>query len=277
MRRLKEILDRFYLEFDFAARIPHDPIKFPCRYDFPQDREVAGFIASCLAYGRVELFSAVVEKILRQMGESPTDFLLHFTVKGQAGLFSGITYRFNQNNDIICMLFILSETLKKHSSLEGAFRRFHRPDNKNIEKGLSGLMNEFLSTDTSAVYGRNIRPAGLTQFFPSPADGSACKRANLFLRWMIRDRDIDLGIWKDIPKSKLVIPLDTHIARISRCLGLTQRRSQDWKMAVEITEALKQLDSEDPLKYDFALCHHGISGTCKGLKNNDCIGCALRT
>jgi uncharacterized protein (TIGR02757 family) len=93
---------------------------------------------------------------------------------------------------------------------------------------------------------------------------------NLFLRWMIRDKDIDFGIWKGIPKNKLIIPLDTHIARISRCLGLTKRASQDWKMAEEITGALKTLDPEDPLKYDFALCHQGISGVCSARHCDDC-------
>ena len=85
---------------------------------------------------------------------------------------------------------------------------------------------------------------------------------------MVRDRDIDFGLWKDVPKARLIVPLDTHIARISRCLGFTKRASQDWKMAVEVTESLRRLDPEDPLKYDFALCHHGISGICKGLRGS---------
>ncbi len=93
---------------------------------------------------------------------------------------------------------------------------------------------------------------------------------------MIRDRDIDLGVWTAIPKRKLVIPLDTHIARISRCLGLLKRKSQDWKAAVEITEALKKFDPDDPVKYDFALCHHGISGHCRG-KSEQCCECVLNT
>jgi uncharacterized protein (TIGR02757 family) len=139
-------------------------------------------------------------------------------------------------------------------------------------------MEAMRAINTAAVYGRNIKPAGLLQFFPSPAQGSACKRVNLFLRWMIRDRDIDLGIWRDIPKNKLVIPLDTHIARISRCLGFTSRNSQDWKMALEITGALKRFDPEDPLKYDFALCHHGISGVCKGRDNRAaCMDCVFNS
>jgi len=126
------------------------------------------------------------------------------------------------------------------------------------------------------VYGRNIHPSGMTQFFPSPAKGSACKRINLFLRWMVRDKDIDFGLWRSIPANRLVIPLDIHIARISRCLGFTKRASADWKAAIEITEALKKLDPADPLKYDFALCHHGISGVCRGRNNPGCRDCALK-
>jgi uncharacterized protein (TIGR02757 family) len=92
----------------------------------------------------------------------------------------------------------------------------------------------------------------------------------------VRDRDIDFGIWKGIPKNKLIIPLDTHIARISRCLGFTARKSQDWKTALEITSSLRKLDPEDPLKYDFALCHHGISGMCRGMREKEgCRGCVF--
>lgn len=276
MKDLKSTLERFYREYDFGKRVAHDPIRFPHGYNTPRDIEVSGFIASCLAYGRVDLFTAVIEKILSKMGRSPYDFLLGFNLKKQRKLFDGIKYRFNENADLVCLLFILHTLLKKYSSIEGAFKSFYGPDDPDIGKGLTGLMDLLGEVDTSAVYGEDLRPAGLTQFFPSPEKGSACKRANLFLRWMIRDRDIDFGIWKEIPKDRLVIPLDTHIARISRCLGFTNRKSQDWKMAIEITGALKKFDREDPLKYDFALCHHGISGMCKGMREKEgCKGCVF--
>jgi uncharacterized protein (TIGR02757 family) len=276
MDKLKKILDRFYEEYDFQRAVHRDPIEFPHKYKNPSDIETAGFIASCFAYGRVDLFRPIVEKVLSKMGMSPYDFLLNFDLKRQRKIFQGIKYRFNENADIICLLFILSSALKKHSSLENAFKEYYRPADTTIAKGLSGLMALFLRVDTSGVYDENMRPSGLLQFFSSPDGGSACKRANLFLRWMIRDRDIDFGIWKGVRKNQLVIPLDTHIARISRCLGFTARRSQDWKMAVEITEALKKFDPEDPLKYDFALCHHGISGICRG-GDRGCNGCAFKT
>jgi uncharacterized protein (TIGR02757 family) len=266
---LKKTLDGFYREYDFEGRIGHDPVLFPRRYEDSADRETAGFITACFAYGRVGLFRSVVETLLSKMGASPSQFLRDFDPKRQGRLFKGIKYRFNENEDIVCLFFIIQKILRRHSSLEDAFMECYRSDDEDIERGLSGLANEFLQVDTTPVYGKNVRPPGLSQFFPLPSKGSACKRFNLFLRWMIRDRDIDLGIWKGVPKNKLIIPLDTHIARISRCLGLTKRRSQDWRTAVEVTGALRRFDPEDPLKYDFALCHHGISGLCRGERKKE--------
>jgi uncharacterized protein (TIGR02757 family) len=278
MRILKNVLDKFYRDYDFKGRLLHDPIEFPHRYENPRDVEVSAFIASSLAYGKVELFKPILEKILSAMGPSPYEFLLGFSIKRHRRLFKGIKYRFNENQDLIALLFILHMTLTANKSLENVFMKFCRSDSITIEEGLAGFVESLLQTNTSPVYGKDIKPAGLRQLFPSPVDGSACKRANLFLRWMVRDRDIDFGIWEGIPKNKLVIPLDTHIARISRCLGFTERKSQDWKMAVEITESLKRFDPEDPLKYDFALCHHGISGVCKGMRDgNECNGCVFRS
>jgi uncharacterized protein (TIGR02757 family) len=269
MKRIKYLLDRFYKEYNFDERMLHDPIEFPHLYKRNEDIEVVGFISSCLAYGRVGLFKPVIEKILSKMGSTPYDFIYDFNVKRHGHLFSGIKYRFNENRDIICLFFVMKELLRRDESIQKTFKRFYRSDDPHVGNTLADFIAYILDLDTSKVYGRNIKPSGLLQFFPSPINGSACKRINLFLRWMIRDRDIDFGIWKGIPKNKLIIPLDTHIARISRCLGFTKRKSQDWKMAVEITKSLRKLDPEDPLKYDFAMCHYGISGLCGPEK----IGC----
>lgn len=274
---IKRVLNAIYRDCDFASRIKNDPIEFPYRYEDSRDREISGFIACCFAYGKVELFKTVVGKLFALMGSSPYNFLLEFRPQTARRLLYGIRYRFNSTEDIICLLFILSRVLIGHETIENAFLSFYREEDGTIENGLSGLMGSFIGTETSMIYGKDIRPRGLLQFFPSPAGGSACKRANLFLRWMIRDSDIDFGIWKSVPKNKLVIPLDTHVARISRCMGLTRRKGQDWKTALEITEALRKLDPEDPLKYDFALCHKGISGFCRGLESREiCPRCALK-
>lgn len=276
METLTQALDRFYNEYDFQARAAHDPIEFPHKYKNPEDIEISGFIASCLAYGRVGLFKPVIGKILSGMGDSPYDFLMNFDVEKHRKLIT-FKYRFNEASDIICLLFIIHQLLRRHGSLENTFKGHYAAADLNTENGIVGFAGEINSINTSKVYGEDIHPPGLTQFFPSPAKGSACKRINLFLRWMIRDKDIDFGIWKSVPKNKLVIPLDTHIARISKCLGFTKRSASDWKAAVEITEALKNLDNDDPLRYDFALCHYGISGMCKAGDLNKCNECALKS
>ena len=276
MNRLKKTLDRFYRDFDFQGRLLRDPIEFPHRYRDSRDIEIAAFIATCLAYGKVDLFKSVLERLFSRMGESPADFIITVPAAQKKKIFSGIKYRFNENEDILALLHILQRIVKAHGSLENVFKNNYTSADSTIEKGLSGLTDAMRNIDTSAVYGKNLKPPGLLQFLPSPAAGSACKRLNLFLRWMIRDHDIDFGVWKDIPANRLIIPLDTHIARISRCLGFTSRSSQDWKMAVEITDALKRFDPIDPLKYDFALCHHGISGVCKGRRETEaCMECVF--
>jgi len=267
---LKQELDRFYSDYDFQGRVLHDPIELPHQYARPEDIEVSGFIASCFAYGKVTLFKPVIKSLLSRMGQSPCDFLLHFNVRRQRDLFTGLHYRFNRNEDVIGLLYVLSRVIRKFGSLEAAFKRHYRKGDSSVEAGLAGIIDIFLGMDAAAVYGDELKRDGLLQFFPSPSRGSACKRMNIFLRWMIRDRDIDFGIWTGIPKNKLVIPLDVHIARISRCLGFTRRSTQDWKTAVEITESLKTMDPEDPLKYDFALCHQGISGVCSTMHCDEC-------
>jgi len=274
MASLKRILDRFYREYPFHERIVHDPISFPHRYTHPGDIEISGFIASCLAYGRVELFTPVIGRVLSLMGANPRAFIMDFDVRKHRRKFL-FKYRFNEQEDILCLILILHELLRRYSSLENAFMRYYSPRDPHTGEGINGLVREILSVDTARVYGSNIHPRGLVQLFPSPAKGSACKRMNLFLRWMVRDRDIDFGLWKAIPMNKLVIPLDIHIARISRCLGFTSRASADWKTALEITEALKGFDPEDPLRYDFALCHHGISGICSTKRNAECRECVF--
>ena len=302
---LKTILNRFYRGYNFKERLKHDPIEFPHRYSTPEDVEIAGFIASCFAYGKVELFKPVIEKILIPGSRHPANFFKNFTLKKDSKYFKGISYRFNKEKDILCLVYLLSETLKKCGTLRDLFYQYYKPEHEDIKNALIGFMNYFLKIDASPVYaprnnppsppfvkggqwgdfskggmggfgGGISRPYGLTQFFPMPEKGSACKRMNLFLRWMVRTKDIDFGIWDKIPPSKLIIPLDTHIAKISRCLDLTKRISSDWKTAKEITESLKKLDPRDPLKYDFALCHHGISGLCKGKKSiTACQNCVL--
>lgn len=274
---IKDTLNRFYSEYDFSERLVHDPIEFPHRYSDPKDIEVVGFIASSLAYGKVGLFKRVIEMILEPFGEHPSEFLMDFSLNRDAGFLKGINYRFNREEDMVCLVYMLGSVLREWGTLKKLFYHFYNDEDKDIKNALTGFVNYFYNIDTSPVYGTDIKPYGLKQLFPSPQKGSACKRMNLFLRWMVRSKDIDFGIWDNIPPNKLIIPLDTHIARISKCLGLTGRASADWKMAKEITASLREFDPVDPLKYDFALCHQGISGLCMGEKDEStCLECTLR-
>jgi uncharacterized protein (TIGR02757 family) len=274
MTRLRDILERLYETYDFEERLYHDPIEFPHRYSNERDVEISGMLAASLSYGRVTLFKPVIDRILGVMGKSPAEFVLNFDPARDRRLFTGIRYRFNTTDDILCLIYVLSETIKRWGSVEKCLLGFY--DGESVASALTGYVSYILSIDKSPVYGENINTRGFKQFFPSPEKGSPCKRMNLFLRWMVRNSDIDFGIWKGLEKNRLIIPLDTHIARISRCLGLTRRHSHDWRMAEEITESLRELDPDDPLKYDFALCHQGIIGICRSCHSKETgQGCSI--
>ena len=158
MASLKRILDRFYREYPFEERILHDPISFPHRYKHPRDIEISGFIASCLAYGRVELFKPVIEKILSLMGANPHAFLMDFNVRKHGGKFS-FKYRFNEPEDILCLVLILHDLLKKYLSLENGFMRYYSPRVPHTGWVIDGLVRELLSVDTARVYGSHIHPS----------------------------------------------------------------------------------------------------------------------
>jgi uncharacterized protein (TIGR02757 family) len=276
MKHLKKTLERFYREFDFDGRLRHDPVEFPRRYSDSEDAETAGFISSCLSYGRVTLFRPVIEKILEPCGRHPAQFLREFDPKIRRRVFRGIRYRFNREADILCLLYLTGRVIRRWGSLRELFYSTFSIRESHTGAAIQGFFEAFLSLDTSRVYGSNIKPGGLLHFFPLPSAGGACKRMNLFLRWMVRRKDIDLGLWRRVPPSRLTIPLDTHITRISRCLGLTKRSDSSWKTAREITESLKKFDARDPLKFDFALCHQGISGACRGGKFPEiCADCII--
>ncbi len=186
-------------------------------------------------------------------------------------LFKGYIYRFHTGDDLVLLLLTLKEVRSRYGSLENLFTGHYQESNGDVKLSLTRFVDDLYGT--ALAIGHPGR--GMGHFLPSPRKGGACKRLNLFLRWMVRDRDIDLGVWNGIRKSDLIIPLDTHIARIAYCLGLTGRKTADWKTAADITEALKGFDPDDPLKYDFALCHQGIAGICRADRSL-CGACSLK-
>lgn len=275
--RLAPLIESFFQIHPHAERIKADPVEFPHRYTDPREIELVGWLAAALAYGRVDLFKAAVEKMLALMEGGPYAYLVRFDPVRERPRFKGIYYRLNSTDDLFCFIYMMSWVVQRFESVGALFRSLYREEEEDLGPTLSRFMGVVTSIDSRPVYGKKGIPDGLRQLLSSPAQGSACKRMNLYLRWMVRPSDgIDFGLWKEIPPGKLIIPLDTHIVRISRYLGLTRRKSPDWKMAKEITESLKAFDPIDPLKYDFGLCHLGISGACPIERDREkCRGCSL--
>jgi len=262
---------------DLRRFIKNDPIEFPHLYQDPRDIEVAGFIASSLAFGRVELFKSVTRRILSLSSGSPYEFVINFDPETDVRFLDGIYYRMCRQRDIACMIYLIGEALRRHGTMGELFWIFYS-GKKDIKEGLTGLIDFFRSIDTTPVYGNNLWPRGLLQLFPSPRSSGPCKRLNMYLRWMVRPADgIDFGLWDRIRPSTLVMPVDTHIACLSRNLALTKRKNPSWRMAEEITANLRLIDPDDPVKYDFPLCHLGISDKCPGAKNaTTCLDCVLQ-
>lgn len=275
--RLAPLLETLY-KISPRAQIKEDPIAIPHRYTDPIEIELVGFLTTSFAYGRAPFFNETVDKILSLAnGKSFHHYLLTFNLAKERSRFNSIYYRFNRSEDILCLVYIMSQIVKQYGGIKSLFIACYEKDDEDIGPALSRFIKKIREIDTKLVYGVIEKPPGLLQFFPSPVHNSACKRLNLYLRWMVRPDDgIDFGLWKKIPPSKLIIPLDTHIARIGRYLGLTLRKTADWTMAKEITASLKGIDPVDPLKYDFPLCHLGISGNCPILPNDKkCCVCKL--
>ena len=277
-RKLKAQLERLYRTFDLAF-LASDPLEFVHRYSAPEDREIAGLIASSLAYGKVAGIKRSVARVLGAMGPSPYRFTKRFDPRRHREAFKGFVHRFNNGDDMACLLWFARQMIEEKGSIGGFFEKGYSKKDVNIKRALSAFSEGALSLDSSAIYGRKaLAPkAGVRFFFPNPRDGSPCKRLNLYLRWMVRRGDrLDFGIWKGVDPAGLVIPLDTHVARISRNIGLSKRTSPDWRMAEEVTEALKRLDPKDPIKYDFAICRLGILDRCpKKSDRSKCSSCLI--
>lgn len=263
MKELKKFLDSLYHSFDFESAIERDPIRFPKRFSNSFDIEVAGFISSSFSYGSIKCFCNFLENLFSLMGSSPYDFILSFEPKITLEKLD-FKYRFSSVHDVVSLLYTLKILLKNSptGSIESYFRSKHNWEDKNFPSpalAISNFVKDALNVDLSPIYGKNIKTHGFLHFFPDPLKGSPCKRINMFLRWMVRNRDIDFGIWKTFRPNQLIIPLDVHIWRVSQKLGLTGRKSQDIRTAIEITESIKKIEPEDPLKYDFVLCHGDIN------------------
>jgi uncharacterized protein (TIGR02757 family) len=274
---LRAPLERLYADFDYAARVERDAIRFPMRYRDPRDREIVALLTSCLAYGRVDLFGGALEQVLAAMGSSPARFALAFEVERDGPLFAGFRYRFNRPRDLLAFCLAARQILERCGSLEGCFVAGDPDPAGPIRPALEAFARAFLEADLAAVFPHRRLSRGYRHLFPLPSRGGACKRLHLFLRWMVRRERPDFGLWPRVEPARLLVPVDTHVENMSRAIGLTRRRARTWKMAEEITARLAAIDPGDPVKFDFALCHKRMSGDCLDRRDPDVCGtCGLR-
>lgn len=269
-------LDRLHDSYnvpDSAA----DPVQFVWRYDDPQDREVVAAIASGLAFGRLASVLASIERVLALIGPHPAAYLERFRVAEAREALAPVVHRWTRGDDLVALLVVLRELRARHGSLERAVIAGDDPASADIAPGLEAFSAAACAVDVREAYGGARRGRlGVHYFFPRPSLGSACKRLNLFVRWMARQDAVDPGGWTGVARSRLVIPLDTHTIRVGRCLRLTRYTSPGWRMAADITATLRRIDPVDPVRFDFSLCHMSMMGACGWGRRVGNTHCPLR-
>ncbi|MBI4363015.1 MAG: TIGR02757 family protein [Euryarchaeota archaeon] len=250
MATTRDYLESLHRGFDFPAAIARDPIRFPLRYTDPRDREVAAFLASSLALGRLRSLTDKVEMVMAEVGPHPARFIRGFNPEGLA--FAGFQHRWYRPEDIRRLAHLLQAALDRHGSLRDLFLEGIRPSDETTRPPLTRFVAGLRSLDTCP-------PSRRDQIFwsllPSPQGGSACKRLHLFLRWMARRDPPDLGLWREVSPSQLMVPLDVHMHRVCRRLRFTRRRAADGKTVEEVTRRFRAIEPGDPVKYDFVLVH----------------------
>ncbi len=245
---IKKNLDKLYLKYNKRKYVHPDPLEFLYNYLDVRDREIAGFVASSLAYGRVAQILNSVSGVLDKTGSSPYAFLRNSTLRSLRKTCGGFKHRFATDENLYAMLTGIKYVLEEHGSLYSCFFKGVGQKDETVLNGLEFFTGKIIS-------GCCGNPGHL---IPLVTKGSACKRLNLYLRWMIRKDDVDPGGWDKIPPSMLIIPLDVHMHRISRLIEFTDRKQADISTALEITSCFRKLVPEDPVKYDFALTRFGI-------------------
>lgn len=266
---LRPRLDALYESFNFPDSA-FDPIQVVRRYPDLADREVIAFLAAGLAFGRVASVVNSIEAVCRVLGDSPAKAVARFEPARDGAPLLPLVHRWIRGRDLVAILWMLRCMLDEAGSIEAWYARGWSADHVDVEPSLESFSTRARDIDLRPAYGRVPKAPPAYFFFARPSTGGACKRLNLFLRWMVRTDGVDLGGWQCPLPSQLVLPLDTHTIRTGRCLRLTRRVSPGWKMAADITASLRVLDPADPVRYDFSLCHLGMMGACGfGTKQRD--------
>lgn len=253
---LKRLLEEWYHKTNQRVFISDDPISIPHRFKTKQDIEIAGFFAAIMAWGNRTTIINKCTKLIDLMDNSPYQFILNASDRDMKR-FEGFAHRTLNDTDILYLIAFLQKWYQQHDSLETAFTATLGVNDETVEQALVGFYNAVFS----------IQPISIRtqKHIASPLKKSACKRLNMYLRWMVRQdgSGVDFGIWDSIKPSQLICPLDVHVQRVALKLGLLERKQSDWTAAVQLTESLKDFSSKDPVKYDYALFGMGLSGFAK--------------
>lgn len=244
----KKNLDRLYKKYNRREYVHPDPLECLYAYDDVRDREIAGLIASSLAYGRVAQILKSVSYVLDIMGPTPAFFLKNTSAGSLRKAYADFRHRFAAGGNLSSMLIGAKQVILEYGSLNECFCSGLKKNEKTILPALSFLTEKITAAGNDAC----------GHLIPLPARGSACKRLNLFLRWMVRKDAVDPGGWEDVSPSRLIVPLDVHIHRICLKSGLTARKQANMRTALEITSFFKKLAPRDPVRYDFSLTRQGI-------------------
>jgi uncharacterized protein (TIGR02757 family) len=267
---LRDTLEALRDKIDVRARLELDPVGLVGRYDDPLDREIIGLVAACIAFGNVKTIRNKLEEIATRVGKRP-----HAKADDPRALrkaLAGFRHRVFLGDDIARLMIGARRVQKKHGTLGDRFVALYR-SKSDLRESLAELTGDIRAAgDLKARDGRR----GPAHLLPDPRGGSGVKRLLLYLRWMVRPADgVDLGQW-DIPTRALLIPVDTHVHKLARNLGLTSRKDLSWKTTEEITHALAAFDANDPVKYDFSLCHMGMLQRCPSRRDpKRCSGCPV--
>lgn len=247
----KQKLDSLVTKYETTEFIKDDPIQFPHMFKNKNDIEIAGFLASMFSYGSRKAFIPKLYELFNVMNMKPYEYILNFNYKDKD--LDNFDYRFSKGCDIKEIILILQKLYKhENSSLEALFKHGWQT-HKSIKEMLITVCDYFYSNVQNEV------TKGFYHLIPDANKSSALKRMNMFLRWMIRKSTVDIGVWSFLPTSELIIPLDVHVGRLSVETGLIDKSNGDFKTALEITGILKNFDSNDPVKYDFALFGYGVN------------------
>lgn len=242
--KFRKKLESLYFRYNKREFVHPDPLEFLYLYKDISDREIVGLIASSLAYGRVAQILKNVSWVLSQMGKSPRLFVEKSNKESLQRIYLGFRHRFTTGDEVVNLIIGIKNAIEKYGSLHKTFS--------------IGIQGYNIRVPMCAFTQYILPDRNFNSLLPKPEKDSACKRLNLYLRWMVRNDDVDPGGWEGIPLSMLVVPLDTHMHKISKRLGLTNRNQANLKTATEITEGFAQLCPDDPVKYDFALTRLGI-------------------